>query len=607
HLTLLFLFFCLSFSLFSQKKSGGPDIFGYIWRNSDTITGPAYAWKDIKAKGIIINGLKDDNTIGPFNIGFSFRYYLTDCDKIWIGSNGYVSFQNGISLSVPFSAIPTSDGTNINFVAGILSDLYPDTTIGAKVYFWTNYSDSVIVQYDSIPFWDTTSLGYIGRNTFQIILSAADSSISFQYKLINGITQNHDLKTGIENIFEQSGLAVLDDTTPSANTTVKFYYPKVVSCDSCLYYDVTPAWNNNSHNGGFFMSAPYGHAITLKSEIANIGKRNAGSFTINAEVLDTNSNLLYNNTITIPRLIADSDTMVLFSSLYQNNSPGRYIYRTNTLFSHDMNNANNIQDVELVVVDTSLATCTLAYDDNTMENSLSWKTNTDGAGIYLEPPFYPAVITSLDYFIAKNPSNSGFIASIRAADGVNNSPGTMLFKDTIFGSSIIANAFHQVPLASPLTINSGGIYIGWAMNGDSISIGTNRNAPLSNRAYEIIGGTWLPYRYRTLEDFMIHVNISGSNSASVNEFINKDLLLSQNFPNPSSGNTTINYTLLSNGEVQFSVRNILGQEIADVNFENQTVGNHSLKLNTEKYSSGIYFYSLKFKGKEITKKMVISK
>src|ERR1035437_5970514 len=117
-LVFIFLFFCFSFALFSQK-SGGPDALGYTWKNSDTIAGPPYNWKDIKIKGTIVNGLMDDNTVGPYNLGFNFRYYLSDCNKIWIGSNGYISFQNGITLSTPFSPIPTSDGSNANFVAGM--------------------------------------------------------------------------------------------------------------------------------------------------------------------------------------------------------------------------------------------------------------------------------------------------------------------------------------------------------------------------------------------------------------------------------------------------------------------------------------------------------
>src|SRR3974390_13025 len=88
---------CCSFSLFAQNKYGKDSTFGYTWLNSDTAAGPSYNWIDIKSKGTLVNGLLDDNTIGPFNLGFNFQYYMSTCNKIWIGSNGYISFQNGIT------------------------------------------------------------------------------------------------------------------------------------------------------------------------------------------------------------------------------------------------------------------------------------------------------------------------------------------------------------------------------------------------------------------------------------------------------------------------------------------------------------------------------
>jgi hypothetical protein len=199
YLLIIFLFvICFASSLFSQKY-GKDNTFGYTWLNSDTVAGPTYNWIDMKSKGTLVNGLLDDNTVGPFNLGFNFQYYMSNCNKIWIGSNGYISFQNGITLNAPFSTIPTIDSSNANFAAGMLSDLTftHDSTVwdniildsvvkvfpisGTTAWFWTNYSDSAIVQFDSVPFWDTIPKGYhIGRNTFQIILTSKDSSILYQ-------------------------------------------------------------------------------------------------------------------------------------------------------------------------------------------------------------------------------------------------------------------------------------------------------------------------------------------------------------------------------------------------------------------------------------------
>jgi hypothetical protein len=67
----------LSNNLLFAQTSGGPDNYGYTWRNqSDTgfvnVPAPKYNWKEIKGKGTKILGLGDDNRIGPFNMNWNF-------------------------------------------------------------------------------------------------------------------------------------------------------------------------------------------------------------------------------------------------------------------------------------------------------------------------------------------------------------------------------------------------------------------------------------------------------------------------------------------------------------------------------------------------------
>ena len=56
---------------------GGPDAFGYRYLDSDTTApgAPTYNWVSIKGVGTKITTLLDDNTAGPFSIGFNFPYY----------------------------------------------------------------------------------------------------------------------------------------------------------------------------------------------------------------------------------------------------------------------------------------------------------------------------------------------------------------------------------------------------------------------------------------------------------------------------------------------------------------------------------------------------
>ena len=58
--------------------AGGPDAYGYTWKDSNEPGGPAYQWIDITTTGTQVTGLGDDNFAGPFGFidGFPFLSFL---------------------------------------------------------------------------------------------------------------------------------------------------------------------------------------------------------------------------------------------------------------------------------------------------------------------------------------------------------------------------------------------------------------------------------------------------------------------------------------------------------------------------------------------------
>jgi hypothetical protein len=79
----------------------------------------------------------------------------------------------------------------------------------------------------------------------------------------------------------------------------------------------------------------------------------------------------------------------------------------------------------------------------------------------------------------------------------------------------------------------------------------------------------------------------------VEEKENNFFSLQQNFPNPFSVSTTINYFVKKNCEIRIVLYDISGREIKILNDENAEAGAHELKINAQELSlsPGNYFCS----------------
>lgn len=72
-----------------------------------------------------------------------------------------------------------------------------------------------------------------------------------------------------------------------------------------------------------------------------------------------------------------------------------------------------------------------------------------------------------------------------------------------------------------------------------------------------------------------------------------DFKLNQNYPNPFNPVTMINYQLPVTSDVNLSIYNLLGQKVATLVNRKQRAGTYSVQWDASRFSSGIYFYSLK--------------
>lgn len=84
-------------------------------------------------------------------------------------------------------------------------------------------------------------------------------------------------------------------------------------------------------------------------------------------------------------------------------------------------------------------------------------------------------------------------------------------------------------------------------------------------------------------------------------------LLEQNYPNPFNPLTTIGYGIKEKSNVQITVLNSIGEEIALLVNEEKEPGYHTVEFNATSLPSGVYFYQLKTQNFVKTKKMLMIK
>jgi len=124
--------------------------------------------------------------------------------------------------------------------------------------------------------------------------------------------------------------------------------------------------------------------------------------------------------------------------------------------------------------------------------------------------------------------------------------------------------------------------------------------PAGETAYEFSLGN-LSYSYRVVKEnwFM--------KPLSVNQQTAEEFDLTYNYPNPFNGSTVINFTLSRNSNVTLTVYDALGREVTKL-ISNQftRAGKHEIRFVADKFSSGLYYYSLRTEaGTKVHKMMLI--
>ena len=596
----LFVLALSSTSLIAQT-SGGPDVYGYEWRNSNDGAGPTYNWIDITTMGTQVSGLTDDNSVGMVDMNMDFHYYWSDYNQIKIGSNGWLSFENIGNIASCFPAVPTSGGAGDNILAPFMTDLLFGGAAPSEVWYYHDVAnEEFIVSYIAAPWWQTAAPGYVGSNTFQVILAAQDSSITFQYEtmdatILGGTPCVNNLEIGIENITGNVGLEVYNNIVPASNLAVKFYYPQVITFQ---VPDATPSWTQSLQNEASIKIADL--PFILSTNISNEGNTDiTTSVDVAIEIQDMGLNVVHADNVALNDLLVGVDQQVDFSAPAL--GAGQYYVVITVTNSEDINPLNNVSTTELELVDNTANPVVMTYaTQDVPTGALLWDGVTDdGGSIHIIPPYYPVTLESVDMFIMgaiNQGETADYTVEIAADDGANNTPGTILASEAMAAGTYTSDAWVNTALTTPLDITSGGIHVIWKAI-DSVSLGTETAGPISNRTYELVSGSWANYRSAAIEDFLINANFAPFSGAGIGE--EEELSISI-YPNPNNGIFTIVADQVSEN-ITYTITNLSGEMV----LSNQILNGTTTSVNLSKEARGVYFVTLSTDKAITTKRIVV--
>lgn len=103
------------------------------------------------------------------------------------------------------------------------------------------------------------------------------------------------------------------------------------------------------------------------------------------------------------------------------------------------------------------------------------------------------------------------------------------------------------------------------------------------------------------------LSLAVSNSDEDARVLPNQLKLNQNYPNPFNPSTQVTFTLPVSMQVKIDVLDVTGRFLFNLKKEKMPVGEHTVTIQMDDFSSGVYFYRLQAGEKMITRPMMLVK
>jgi hypothetical protein len=488
-----------------HPDTSAPDTWGYTWVKSTDPGGPTFNWVDISTRGTLVNGLTDDNVVGPFDMLWNFPYYWYSANRFKVGSNGYIQFDNTTTaFAPPFAAFP-STGLPNDLMAICVGDLVLSGQAGAggTVRYWTNAVDSLVVSFVNVTEWESVIVP-ANIHTFQIILNKNDSSITYQYGRQVGrynTTNNTRLAIGIENATGQIGLQYAFSTAPPhalmPDTGLAIKIKRTVNT-GLQVTDAGIVGGLNATNLGEMASV--GVAKTIQCVVKNFGTAAITNAPVRYAITRTGQPSAF-DTVIVPSLAPSQQVTVTFPRQFTPAVTGAYSALFNVTVPSDVGPGNNNKTAEITSASFTIGQNTVVqYETGVVSSYINWIGGGGMAAAFdLPASAYPVRIESVYVSVGLVTAQP---MTVEILDGSTGSPGTVLATRTVSTTIVGMNGIDV--RSDSIRIPAGRRFFVGARG--QLGFNYEITAPISYRSWEYTGG-WAPYRSGDLQDIIIRASV----------------------------------------------------------------------------------------------------
>lgn len=187
-------------------------VFNYYMRVSDAVCGVPFDWID--ATGGTARPLPDDGFTG-ITLSKAFTFYGVDHTKLYVGSNGIVTFGSGNDKWS--GTIPSPDAPN-NGIYAFSTDLHPNGGAQGNIYTLWADSSTFVIEWYRVQHYPSGN-----PETFEIILDFDQQTIKMQYLAVSNTA---GVVAGVENADgSEATQYAYDDPVRMADGKAVIFYP----------------------------------------------------------------------------------------------------------------------------------------------------------------------------------------------------------------------------------------------------------------------------------------------------------------------------------------------------------------------------------------------